>query len=291
MQERLARRMFPLITSVMLIAGGMYGIAIHQMTAGRMAIPADYWHTLVAAVRLTHGDIGGLYTQPTALAGLPGAAAILLPVAAVINMAGLSLQVPGPHSPQPPVWLLAGPYEIALSCIALFAADALAERLGATDGRRMLLAVAGSLVLWTGPGDWGHPEDAVAVGLLLYAVLALSRARPSLAGWLAGAGVAVQPLILLALPVLVTTLPARRMPGFLLRATAPGAVLPGTAAIANWHATVLTVTSQPNSPAINHQTAWTSLAPHMSGGNVAAGPARALTILLACCCAFTIRRR
>jgi hypothetical protein len=42
---------------------------------------------------------------------------------------------------------------------------------------------------------------------------------------------------------------------------------------------------------INHPTAWTSLAPHMSGGNVAAGPARAVTILLACCCALLVRRR
>jgi len=68
-------------------------------------------------------------------------------------------------------------------------------------------------------------------------------------------------------------------------------VLLGAAALANWHNTYTAVASQPDSPIINHPTAWTSLAPHMSGGNVAAGPARLATIILACCCALAVRRR
>jgi hypothetical protein len=51
------------------------------------------------------------------------------------------------------------------------------------------------------------------------------------------------------------------------------------------------VTSQPNSPAVDHPTAWTSLAPHMGNGAVAAGPARALSILVACGCALVVGRR
>jgi hypothetical protein len=222
---------------------------------------------------------------------LPGAAIILLPCAAVIAAAGLSLQIPGPHNLHPPVWLLAGPYEIALCCVTLFAADALAEQLGVTKWKRGLLAVASAVALWNVSARWGHPEDAVAVGLLLYAVLALGRSRTALAGWLAGAAVCVQPLVLLALPMLLAPLPWRRMPAFLARSALPSAVLLGVAALANWHATYTSVTSQPNSPVINHPTAWTSLAPHMSNTNVAAGPARLATIVLACCCALAVRRR
>jgi len=222
---------------------------------------------------------------------LPGAVVILLPAAAVISATGLSLLIPGPLNLHPPVWLLAGPYQIALSCITLFAADALAEQLGVTQWKRAMLAVASACALWNVSARWGHPEDAVAVALLLYAVLALSRSRTALAGWLMGAAVCVQPLVLLALPVLLAVLPWRRMPLFLLRAAAPSIVLLGAAALANWHATYTSVTSQPNSPVINHPTAWTSLAPQMSGGNVAAGPARLATILLACCCALVVRRR
>ena len=60
----------------------------------------------------------------------------------------------------------------------LFAADALAERLGASLPKRFLLAAAEATALWNVTIRWGHPEDAVAVGLLLYAVLAWPTAGP-----------------------------------------------------------------------------------------------------------------
>jgi len=293
MRDRLKRRVFPLLASVGLIVVGMFTTTLGPTWSGKAewALPYDLWGTLIATVRLVHGNIGGLYTQPTGLVSLPGAAVILLPCAAVIAATGLSLQIPGPHNLHPPVWLLAGPYEIALCCVTLFAADALAEQLGVTKWKRGLLAVASACVLWNVSARWGHPEDAVAVGLLLYGVLALSRSRTALAGWLAGAAICVQPLVLLALPMLLAVLPWRRMPAFLVRSALPSAVLLGAAALANWHATYTSVTSQPNSPVINHPTIWTSLAPHMSNTNVAAGPARLATIVLACCCALAVRRR
>jgi hypothetical protein len=293
MWGKLIRRAFPLIASAILIAVTMGTTTLGPALIGRTqwALPFDYWGTLVAAVRLAHFDVGGIYTQPTGLVSLPGTAVILLPVAAVISAAGLSLGIPGPHNPHPAVWMVAGPYQVAISCVALFAADALAERLWVPRGKRMLLAAASGVALWNVAGRWGHPEDAVAVGLLLYAILALSRSQVPLAGWLTGFAVGVQPLVLLAVPVLAAVLPPRRIPAFLVRGALPSVALLGAAAIANWSATYTAVTSQPNSPSVNHPTLWTGLAPHMSGGDVAAGPARALTILLACCCALALRRR
>ena len=293
MLDRLKRRVFPLLATIGLLAAGMYTTTWGPTEIGRSewALPYDLWGTLTAATRLVHGNIGGLYTAPTGLVSLPGAAVILVPCAALIMASGLSLRIPGPDNLHPSVWLLAGPYQILLCCVTLFAADALAEQLGVTRWKRALLAAASAGALWSVSARWGHPEDAVAVGLLLYAVLALSRSRTTLAGWLMGAAVCVQPLVLLALPVLLAVLPWRRMPLFLLRGAAPSIVLLGAAALANWHATYTSVTSQPNSPVINHPTAWTSLAPQMSGGNVAAGPARLATIVLACCCALVVRRR
>jgi hypothetical protein len=293
MRNRLMRRIFPLLASIGLILVGMLTTTLGPTWSGQAewALPYDLWGTLIAAVRLAHGDIAGLYASPTGLVSLPGAAVILLPGAVVITLTGLSLQIPGPQNLHPPVWLVAGPYEIALCCVTLFAADALAEQLGVTRWKRAVLAVASAGVLWNVSARWGHPEDAVAVGLLLYAILALSRSRTALAGWLAGAAVCVQPLVLLALPLLLAVLPWRRMPPFLVRSALPSVAAVGAAALANWHATYTSVTSQPNSPVINHPTAWTSLAPHMSGGNVAAGPARLATIVLACCCALAVRRR
>jgi hypothetical protein len=284
---------FPLVATIGLLVVGVYTTTWGPSMMGRTewVLPYDLWGTLVAATRLAHFDIGGLYTSPTGLVSLPGAAVILVPIAAVIDAAGLSLHTPGPANLHPAVWLVAAPYEIALCCVTLFAADALAEQLGVARWKRALLSAASAGILWNVSARWGHPEDAVAVGLLLYAILAQSRSRDGLAGWLAGAAVCVQPLVLLALPVMLALMPWRRMPMFLVRAALPSAVLLGAALAANWHATYTSVTSQPNSPTINHPTAWTSLAPHVANGNVAAGPARLATIVLACCCALAVRRR
>ncbi len=291
-RELVRRRAFPLIASAGLIVIGMYTTTWGPAMLGRTewALPYDLWGTLIATTRLAHGNIGGIYAPPTGLISLPGAAVILLPCAALISALGLSLAIPGPHNLHPDVWLVAGPYQIALCCVTLFAADALAERLGVDFWKRGLLAAASAGILWSVSARWGHPEDAVAVGLLLYAILAQSRARLGLAGWLAGAAVCVQPLVLLALPVMLAVLPWRRMVPFLVRSALPSVLLLGAVAVANWDDTYRAVTSQPDSPVINHPTAWTSLAPQMAGQNVAAGPFRLATILLACLCALAVRR-
>ena len=290
----LARRLFPVLATVGLVAVGMAAtIWWGPMLEGQGAwtLPHDLWGAMAAASRLLHLNLAGLYTEPTRLVTFPGGVVILVPVVAVIEAAGLSLQVPGARLPQPGAWLLAGPYEIVISAVALFAADAIAERMGVTRPRRALLAAASAVALWSVSVRWGHPEDAVAVGLLLYGILALSDSRAGRSAWLVGAAVAVQPLVLLALPIVLVVIEPRRLAGYLARAAAPGAVLLGAAALANWQATFDAVTSQPNYPTVNHPTAWTSLVPHLGDGTVAAGPARVVAILAACGCALVVSRR
>lgn len=289
------RRLWPLLATIGLIVIGMASTTWWgPWLLGKSAwsLPDDLWATLAAAQRLLHGNLGGLYTPPTRLITFPGAAVILIPLVAVIDAAGLSLQVQNAHNLHPAVWLLAGPYEIALSAVALFAADALAEHLGADRAKRAALAGASAVALWSVSVRWGHPEDAVAVGLLLYAILALSKARTTHAAWLAGAAVAIQPLVLLALPIVAVVVEPRRLAGFLTRAAVPAAVLLGAAAAANWTATFHAVTSQPNWVSVDQTTPWASLAPHTGTGQaVAAGPARILAILVACGCALVAGRR
>jgi hypothetical protein len=293
MMPWLARRLLPVLATAALVAAGMISTTCWPLLVGKSAwaLPHDLWGTLVAARRIVHGNWSGLYAKPTGLVTLPGAAVILAPVVVIIDAARLSLQIPGPHNPHPGVWLLAGPYEIAVSAVALFAADAIAEHLGVARRGRALLAAASAVALWSVAVRWGHPEDAVAVGLFLFGILALSRSQTGRSGWLIGAAVAVQPLVLLALPLAAVVIKPRRLAGFLARAAAPSALLLGAAAAANWKATVSAVTSQPNSPAVNHPTAWTSLAPHLGTGAVAAGPARVLAIAVACGCALIAGRR
>ncbi len=251
------RRAFPLIAVVVMILIGMAGTIWGPVYYGQQswAVPDDLWATLVAAQRLLHLDLAGLYTPPTNLITFPGAAVILVPVAAVLDAAGLPIHA-GQQGVHPAGWLVAGPLETLLSAIVLFAADALAERLGASLPKRFLLAAAEATALWNVTIRWGHPEDAVAVGLVLYAVLAIGDDRPSRAAWLTGAAVAVQPLVLLAFPVLAVAVKPRRLPGFVARAATPPIVTLAAAAAANWTATIHAVTSQPNAPSIDHPTPW-----------------------------------
>jgi len=291
----LRRRLFPLLATAGLIAFGMASTTWwgpSMLSNPGWSLPDDLWATLAAAQRLLHGNLGGLYTPPTRLITFPGAAVILIPLVAVTDAAGLSLQVQNAHNLHPGVWLLAGPYEIALSAVALFAADAIAERLGADRAKRAVLALASAVALWSVSVRWGHPEDAVAVGLLLYAILALSKSGTGRAAWLTGAAVAIQPLVLLAVPIIAAVIEPRRLAGFLARAAAPAAVLLGAAAATNWTATIHAVTSQPNWITVDQTTPWASLAPHTgTGQTVAAGPARLLAILVACGCAVVAGRR
>jgi hypothetical protein len=290
------RWVLPLIATLGLIligmAGTIWGPVYYHETA--WAVPDDLWATLVAAQRLLHLDLAGLYTAPTNLVSFPGAAVILVPVAALMDLAGIPIQA-GRQGAHPAGWLLAGSLETILSALALFAADALAQRMGVNLLKRFLLAAAGATALWNVSVRWGHPEDAVAIGLLLYAVLALSNEKPNRAAWLAGCAVAVQPLVLLAFPLIaIAAVVPKRLPGFVVRAAIPSAAMLAAAAAANWTATIHAVTNQPNAPTIDHPTPWiylTLLAPHMSDGSVAAGPARALAVLVACGCAALTWRR
>ena len=287
------RRLFPLLATVIMAAAGMAGTIWGPRLYGKTAwaLPDDLWATLIAAQRLAHLDLGGLYTSPTQLVSLPGAAVILVPAIAVIDLARLQLTVPHAHGAYPSLWLFAGPYQVAISAVVLFATDAIAERLGATRPKRFWLAAASATALWSVTVRWGHPEDAVAIGLLLYAILALADSKPARSAWLAGAAVAVQPLVLLAFPLLAAVVEPRRLSGFLARAAAPGALSLAVAAAANWSATVHAVTSQPNYPAIDHPTPWIYLAPHIADGQVAAGPGRILAIVAALGCALVVARR
>ena len=223
------RRLFPLLATVVMAAVGMAGTIWGPRYYGKTAwaLPDDLWGTLIAAQRLAHLNLAGLYTLPTQLVSLPGTAVILVPAIVVIDVTGLRLGLPSAHGAYPAVWLFAGPYQVAISAVTLFAADAIAERLGATRPKRFWLAAVGATALWSVTIRWGHPEDAVATGLLLYAVLALAESRTSRSAWLAGAAVAVQPLVLLAFPILAAVVEPRRLAGYRRPGGRPGRAAAG----------------------------------------------------------------
>jgi hypothetical protein len=243
--------------------------------------PADLWRTMLASVRLDKGQLSQLYTNGTNLVSFPGAAVLLAPAAAVIDALHYPLGPPIGTYTDTNAWLVALPYMVIVSCSVLFAADAIARRLGVSQPKRLLLALAGGVALWNVVPYWGHPEDCVSIALLLYGVDAAAAGRRWRAAWLVGLGLAVQPLIALAVPLLAVVSGRRRIVGWVVRAAIPPAVAVGVALAANWSGTWYQIVDQPNWPYIDRPTPWIHLAPHLTSQTVAAGPGRSIAVVLA----------
>jgi hypothetical protein len=132
------------------------------------------------------------------------------------------------------------------------------------------------------------------VGLALYALLFALDGRWTGAGWLFGAAMATQPLILLMFPVLLALANRREIVGFVARSILPAVALLVTPLISQFHATAHALLDQPNFPGVDHATPWTALAPVISGKGhdltVAAGPGRLVALALAGCVGLLARR-
>ena len=104
------------------------------------------------------------------------------------------------------------------------------------------------------------------MALAVYALVFALDERWTGAGWLFGAAVAMQPLVLLVLPVLIGMAGRQHVRELLVvRSILPAAAVMVTPLVANFHVTAQALLQQPNFPNIDHVTPWTSLAPVVAG--------------------------
>ena len=159
-----------------------------------------------------------------------------------------------------------------------------------------MLTLAEAVVLWNVTVFWGHPEDAVAVALAGYALLFALDDRFTGAGWLFGAAVAVQPLVIVVFPILVVLGGMKRALGFTLRTIIPAAAVTIAPLASEFHGTVHNLVNQPTYPnnKNDHQTPWTFLAPKLGGRGVDAavggGPVRIVVLALAAGIGWWVQR-
>jgi hypothetical protein len=324
---RLRRRTWPIVASAIFVGLGLvysylWGPVVHH-TPFVWTSPIDLWGTFNAAISFSHGHFGDAYAKNPGFLSLPGFLIVLAPLAALGSAGHETLlelgrgnhvletgQVTSAHGVflrtgtlasgghvyvfHPQAWTLLAPYMLAVSCVALFASDALAERLGVIWTRRAILSVAQGVLLWNVTVLWGHPEDALAVALAIYAVIFVLDERWSGAGWLFGAAFAVQPLVIVVLPVLLFTKGRRGMIGLVVRSVAPAIVIALPSFVSDFHATFQALVKQPALPALNHRTPWTGLAPKLAGKGVNApvggGAVRSVTLVLAVLVGWWARR-
>jgi len=328
--ERVRRRTWPILLTIAFVSLGTaycfrWGSVVQGHPSSWVA-PDDLWATFGAAVSFSHGHFGAIYQSQTGFLAFPGILLLLTPVAALSGALQTTLVKIGTHhellrhpqiflvqgSPNlhtevltsggsqylahPQVLLLLEPYTLLLSCAVLFACDALAERLGVAWNRRALLGLAEAVILWNVAVFWGHPEDAVAVALALYAGLWAMNGRWSGAGWLFGAALALQPLVIVIFPILLVLGGRGRAAGLIVRGVLPLAVITVPSLAANFHTTFHTLTDQPAFPrrTSNHRTPWTALAPKLGGRgpntSIGGGPVRLVALALAVVVGWWSRR-
>lgn len=293
--NRLKRRTWPILVSVVYVVLGLVYFfrwgSVVQHTPSLWVTPYDFLFTFFAASQLAHGHFSAIYHTNVSFVEFPAILVALAPLGALSYSFHTSLfelinnhsyavshysvhysSIPFLSSGQfylggklfvsDPQWVIAvGSYSLLLSCMALFACDALAERLQVSRTRRAVLSVVEAVLLWNVIVVWGHPEDAVAVALAVYAVIFALDGRFVRAGWLFGAAVAFQPLVLLMLPVLIAMAGRRSGLGVAIRSILPSAVLVAVPLIANFSATFHALAEQPNYPNRDHATPWTALSP------------------------------
>jgi hypothetical protein len=314
---RIGRRGRPLaVSAVFLLLGLLYTFQwgpVVQHTPSLWLWPGDLWGAYLTTSEAVRGHVSSIY-QATGILEFPGLLVALAPFGAlssalhttfvqILTTSGQAPVIPVTHVGSGligrPVFLTTGgtfvadpkwvtivvPYCLILSCGALFAFDALAERMQVSRQKRTLLCVTEALLLWNVTVIWGHPEDAVAIALAVYALIFTLDSRFVGAGWLFGVAVAFQPLVLLMLPVLLAVAGRQKAPSLILRSVVPSAVLLAVPLAANFHATTHAFLDQPNFPNLNHATPWTAISPHLGGQGsnlmVAGGPGRLIAISLA----------
>ena len=307
--------------AVVMISSGMaymllWNPLVHHVQL--WATGGDLWGMYRGAQYVSWGSIGDIYTPSDGILTFPGMPILLTPCAILAAKFHLSATF-GIVLARPSAALVLQPVELALSSTAVFAADALAERVSVTSERRIALCAAVAVIAWPTAAVWGHAEDALAVALALYALRAALNGRWPSCGWLLGFGILVQPLVALLIPMMLGATPAGRRLALAARSLVLSVVLVGIAFVGDRGDTYRALIKQPTPPAINHATPWVALAPripsqshgpfapastriegqvywnapHIRGANiqVAAGPGRMIYLVLAVLLGVYVWRR
>lgn len=281
---RLTKRGAPLVVTLLVVTSGMafsfFWLRITQtgLYHGFWLTPGDLWSSYRTAHWVGWGAFGSLYSATGGFLTFPGLAILLSPVAMFTRALGLSECFPY-MIPHPTAWLVIGPVEMLFGCTSLFALDSLGSRLGVKTSRRWILCTIQGFALWPILVLWGHPEDAISLALAVYALISVMDRRWTRAGWLFGAAVCFQPLVLLLLPLCIGRVGMRNVSPFLGRSLAPSVALLSLPFLTDWHDTWRAVVTQPTELALAHVTPWTSIAPQVASGIVACGPTRLVAIL------------
>jgi hypothetical protein len=286
----------PIVATIaMLIPVMGYSVLGHGFPSGRhleLITPGDLWGMSASSWFLAHGQFGHIYASPGVLTSPPALEFVLAPILLFAQMVGLAAHFPG-SSPLG-LWLLLGPVALLIASPALFAVDAVARSWHLNDRTRLVLALGSALGVANVAGVWGHPEDCVAVAMVLWAALAMER-RPDGGGrraaWLLGLGIAFQPLAILGVVPVLARLDWRSFAKVSWRLALPSLLVLIPPLIAEPRLTRFVLVNQPIYPKAVSFTPLTHFAPVIGAGTDGGGPTRLVALLLGAALAVAVCRR
>lgn len=262
-----ARRRWPVLAALLFVIIAclyMFGwgpLVRHTQT---WVLPGDIWGTFFSARYVAWGDIGDVYRQGTGLVTFPGIAVLLAPVALLVDALHLTVSISPIFLAHPSSWYLLGPADLLLGVSTIFATDRFARTLVVPVPWRAVLDCGVTIPLFVLIVLWGHPEDAVALTLALYAMAGTWDGRTWQAGWLWGAAIVMQPFAILLFPLALAQTAKRCRLATCVRAVIPSVGLLAIPLVTEWPATSATLIRQPNFPTLDHPTPMIAFATRLS---------------------------
>ena len=280
-----AERSAPVVVTVVLAAGALvYWTLFVRFGVDHGWKPvSDLWNSAGTALAIGHGHWSAVYAPPSQLESPPGLEFVLAPLMVLGHALGFSSSAAEGHTYT--IWLLLlPPVATVLAANVLFALDAIARRWGYSDANRLALSAMAGVGVVSAAAFWGHPEDCIALALVLWAALAIDGDAPNAltrGGWLLGIAVAFQPLALLAVAPIVARFGLRDLCRVAWRLALPSLVLVMPELMASKARTLHALIDQPNNPWGLSITPFSHLSQSLGHGMYSGGTMRMAATLIA----------
>ncbi|HEX3981585.1 MAG TPA: hypothetical protein VHW93_10180, partial [Acidimicrobiales bacterium] len=159
----------------------------------------DFWQNWADAAYTTFaGGYGHLYVLDRSLETPPALQVLTAPIA----RAAFGLHFPYPSAVlYPSAFWVAGPLFLSTMVLPICAADRWLSGMGVSDLRRRLLVLGVMGIALPPIALSGHPEGLIALGAMLYGIIAAFENRTWATGWWLGFALAFQPFAFLGVPI------------------------------------------------------------------------------------------
>jgi hypothetical protein len=211
--EAFGRRKLALGVSVLAVVGAMAfsmvdSSLLHGVGQWYEAGYNDFWRSWTNASYMTYaGGYGHIYVLDQALETAPAWLALIAP----ISRLGFGLSFPDPSVVlYPTAYWLAGPVFLCAMAFPMCAGDRFMQYLGVVDMRRRLTVLTVLAITLPPIALFGHSEDMIALGAMLYGLISALEGRTRAAGWWLGFALAFQFLAFLAVPIALVLMKRRQ---------------------------------------------------------------------------------